>query len=97
MIFKGYTPFIAIVKYWLYILHCTVYPCSLFILYIIVCILYSYCALPLFPSPLVTTSLFSIFVYMYVCVCVFIYIYTPVCVCVCVCVYIYTPFLTLTL
>ena len=76
MIFKGYTLFIAIVKYWLYILHCIVYPCSVLILYIIVCILYSYCALPLFPSPLVTTSLFSIFVYMYMCVCV--------CVCVCV-------------
>ena len=32
--FKGYTPFIAFivtVKYWLYSLCCTIYPCSLFI------------------------------------------------------------------
>ena len=36
-ILKGYTPFIVIVKYWLHPLCCTIYPCSLFILYIIVC------------------------------------------------------------
>ena len=29
-IFKGYTPFIVIIKYWLYSLCCTIYPCSLF-------------------------------------------------------------------
>ena len=32
--FKGYTPFIVFtvtVKYWLYFLCCTIYPCSLFI------------------------------------------------------------------
>ena len=34
---KGYTPFIVIIKYWLYSLCCTIYPCSLFILYRVVC------------------------------------------------------------
>ena len=29
-IFKGYTPFIVIIKYWLHSLCCTIYPCSLF-------------------------------------------------------------------
>ena len=35
--FKGYTPFIVIIKYWLCSCCCTIYPCSLFILYLIVC------------------------------------------------------------
>ena len=26
--FKGYTPFIVIMKYWLYPLNCTIYPCT---------------------------------------------------------------------
>ena len=30
IILKGYTPFIVIIKYWLYSLYCTVYSCSLF-------------------------------------------------------------------
>ena len=25
---KGYTPFIVIMKYWLYPLNCTIYPCT---------------------------------------------------------------------
>ena len=29
-IFKGYTTFIVTIKYWLYSLCCTIYPCSLF-------------------------------------------------------------------
>lgn len=29
--FKGYAPFIVIIKYWVYSLYCTIYPCSLFI------------------------------------------------------------------
>ena len=29
-IFKGYTPFIVTIKYWLYSLCCITYPCSLF-------------------------------------------------------------------
>ena len=28
--FKGYTPFIVIIKYWPHFLCCTIYPCSLF-------------------------------------------------------------------
>ena len=32
--FKGYTPFIVIIKYWLYSLCCTIYPCRLFTLHI---------------------------------------------------------------
>ena len=35
-IFIDYTPF-NIIKYWLYSLYCTIYPCSLFILCIVVC------------------------------------------------------------
>ena len=31
--FKGYIPFVVIIKYWLYSLCGTIYPCSLFILY----------------------------------------------------------------
>ena len=29
-IFRGYTPFTIFIKYWLYSLHYTIYPCSLF-------------------------------------------------------------------
>ena len=36
--FKSCTSFIVIIKYWLYYLCCTMYPCSLSILYIVVCI-----------------------------------------------------------
>ena len=28
--FKGYSPFVLIIKYWLYSLCCTIYPCRLF-------------------------------------------------------------------
>ena len=31
-IIKGYTPFIVIIKYWLYSLYCTIYHCSFFFL-----------------------------------------------------------------
>jgi len=56
--FKGYIPFVVFIKYWLSSLCCTLYPCSLFILYgnckslmaqcwklysIIPCILYTAC------------------------------------------------------
>ena len=56
--FKGYIPFVVIIKYWLYSLCGTIYPCSLFILYgncksltaqcwksssVIPCILYAAC------------------------------------------------------
>ena len=56
--FKGYIPFVVFIKYWLSSLCCTLYPCSLFILYgncksltaqccklysIIPCILYAAC------------------------------------------------------
>ena len=34
--FKGYILFIVTIKYWLYLLCCTLYPCSLFILYMVV-------------------------------------------------------------
>ena len=37
IIFKGYIPFIVITKFQLYSLCCAEYPCSLFILYIVVC------------------------------------------------------------
>ena len=52
-IFTDYTPFIVI-KYWLYSLGCTIYPCinNLFILYIVVCASWSLTpilSLPLFP------------------------------------------------
>lgn len=44
-IFKGYTSFIVILKYWLHSLCCTIYPCSLcIILYFLITKLY-------FPSP----------------------------------------------
>ena len=47
-----YNPFKFLIKYWLHSLCCTVYPCSLLILCIVVCILilYSYPALPSAPS-----------------------------------------------
>ena len=35
--FKGYIPFIVIIKYWLYLLCCTIHPRSLSILYVVVC------------------------------------------------------------
>ena len=48
-IFKGYTPFIVIIKYWLYSTCCTIHPCSLFFC-LIVCT--SYLPVPLYcPSP----------------------------------------------
>ena len=34
--FTDYTPFKVIIKYWLYFLCCAIYPCSLYILYIVV-------------------------------------------------------------
>ena len=39
--FKGYTPFMVIIKYWLYFLCCTIYPCSLFYIQLLIdiCIL----------------------------------------------------------
>ena len=62
MIFKGYTPFMITIKYWLYFLCYTIYPCMLF--YTKLCVHFNllplYCPLPI--SPLVTSSLFSIFV-----------------------------------
>ena len=36
--FINYTPLKVIIKYWLYSLYCTVYPCVLLTLYIVVCI-----------------------------------------------------------
>ena len=57
------SPFKVTIKYWLFSLCCTIYPCSLFILYIVVCTYLSPAtyAPPHFPLPtLVTTSLFSI-------------------------------------
>ena len=47
--FKDYTPFILIIKYWLYLLGCTIYPCSLFILQIVVCT-------PQVPTPVLPLS-----------------------------------------
>ena len=67
----------VLIKCWLHSLCCTIYPCSLFILYIVVSISQSppiyHLALPsiLSPSPLVTTSLFSISVNLFL----FCYIY----------------------
>ena len=61
-IFKSYIPFIVIIKYWLYFLWCTVYHCSLFILYIIVCTSYPlhlYCSFP-FPLLVLYTCEFFI-------------------------------------
>ena len=52
-IFKGYIPFRVTIKYWLCSLCYTVYPCSLVILYIIVCIFNP--LLPSCPSPLHST------------------------------------------
>ena len=37
--FKGYTPFIVIIKYWLYSLYCTIYPYSLFCLIAKLCLI----------------------------------------------------------
>ena len=62
-IFKYYTPFIVMIKHWLHSLCCTIYPCSLFILYKVVCTSYSLTSiLSLLPflSPLINISLFSI-------------------------------------
>ena len=33
-VFEGFTSFIVIIKYWLYSLCCTIYPCSLFYLFL---------------------------------------------------------------
>ena len=55
-IFKGYIPFIVIIRYWLYFLWCKVYPCSLFILYIIVCTSYPLHLYCFFLFPLPTTN-----------------------------------------
>ena len=60
-IFKDYTPFIVIIKYWLYSLCCRVYPYSLFILRSSLYLLIPYLAPPPSLSPLVTTSLFCFY------------------------------------
>ena len=78
-ILKGYTPFIVITKYWLYSMYCTLafnlsYTKSLY-----VPLPHPYVSSP----PLLTTSLFS--VYLWVCF----FLVCGVCVCVCVCVNIY--------
>ena len=67
----------VVVKYWLYSLCCTVHPCSLFTLYIVVCASYSFSPtlpLPTSLSQLVTTSLISVsvslflfFLYSFIC------------------------------
>ena len=51
-----------IIKYWLYSVCCTIYPWSLFIFYMVACTSLSPTLISLSPSPspLVTTSLFSI-------------------------------------
>ena len=61
---KGYSPFIVIIKYWLYSLCCTIYPCSLFILYRVVCgslDLTPILPLPPAPAPPGTTGLIFFF------------------------------------
>ena len=67
-----YTPFKVIIKYWIYSLCRTIYLCSLFILYLVVCtftptpiLLF----LPSFPSLEMTCSL-----YLWVCFCFVIFI-----------------------
>ena len=59
---KGYTPFIVIIKYWLYSLCCIIYLYSLFILYIVVCILLDPTVFSPISFPLLTSNhcLFSI-------------------------------------
>lgn len=62
-IFKGYTPFTVIIKYWLHALRPAVYPCGLRTLHVVVCTSLSPIHfMPLYPSPssLVATSLFFI-------------------------------------
>lgn len=58
----GYTPVIVVIKYWLNSLCYTMYPCSLFTLYVVVLPLNFpplYCSFPI-PLPMVDTSLYYI-------------------------------------
>ena len=66
-IFKGYTPFIVITKYWLHSAYCTL---AFSLSYLYVPLPYPHAGSP----PLITTSLFS--VYLWVC-------FFLICVCVC--------------
>ena len=72
-IFKNYAPFIVIIKYWLYSLWCTTYPCSLFYTEAFI----SLNLLPLrWPSPLLSPQgnhqfTHSIFVSLYFCFVIF--------------------------
>ena len=64
-VFKGTTPLIVIIKYWLYSPCCTIYPCSSYLMF---CTYSSISPLPL-PysfSPLVTTSSLYLWVYFFV-------------------------------
>ena len=76
--FAYYIPFKVILKYWLYSLCCTIYPHSLFILYILVCILSSptsILSLLSLLSPLVTTNLLSVSVNLFLFCYIFLFIY----------------------
>ena len=71
-LFIDYMPHKVIIKHWLNFLCYILYPCNLFVLYVVV---YTYSPLPILPllppiPPLVFTSLF------YVSVCIWVYFYS---------------------